>query len=81
MVNPSRIRWLLRDGRKNDRLDARKLATPLYLGQLPTVHLPRAEVSAWRALIAPGSVQEGDRGDGSEGAVRVLRDDEASNGV
>ncbi len=39
------------DRRKNDRLDARKLATLLYLKQLPTVHLPKADVSAWRALI------------------------------
>lgn len=51
VANPSRIPWLFRDGRKNDRLDARKLATLLYLKQLPTVHLPQAEVSAWRALI------------------------------
>lgn len=51
VANPSRIPWLFRDGRKNDRLDARKLATLLYLNQLPTVHLPSADVSAWRALI------------------------------
>jgi transposase len=51
VANPSRIPWLFRDGRKNDRLDARKLATLLYLKQLPTVHLPAADISAWRALI------------------------------
>jgi transposase len=51
VANPSRIPWLFREGRKNDRLDARKLATLLYLQQLPTVHLPPADVSAWRALI------------------------------
>lgn len=51
VANPSRIPWLFRDGRKNDRLDARKLATLLYLKQLPQVHLPRADVAAWRALI------------------------------
>lgn len=51
VANPSRIPWLFRDGRKNDRLDARKLATLLYLNQLPQVHLPAANVSAWRALI------------------------------
>jgi len=51
VANPSRIPWLFRDGRKNDKLDARKLATLLYLEQLPTVHLPPADVSAWRALI------------------------------
>lgn len=51
VANPSRIPWLFREGKKNDRLDARKLATLLYLQQLPTVHLPPADVSAWRALI------------------------------
>jgi transposase len=51
VANPSRIPWLFRDGRKNDKLDARKLATLLHLGELPTVHLPAAEISAWRALI------------------------------
>ena len=51
VANPSRIPWLFRDGRKNDRLDARKLVTLLYLDQLPTVHLPSEAVSAWRALI------------------------------
>jgi transposase len=51
VANASRIPWLFRDGRKNDRLDARKLATLLYLDQLPTVHLPTAQVSGWRALI------------------------------
>lgn len=51
VANPSRIPWRFRDGKKNDRLDARKLATLLYLQQLPTVHLPPADISAWRALI------------------------------
>ena len=51
VANPSRIPWLFREGKKNDWLDARKLATLLYLGQRPRVHLPSADVSAWRALI------------------------------
>jgi transposase len=51
VANPSRIPWLFRDSKKNDRLDARKLATLLYMNQLPQVHLPSADVSTWRALI------------------------------
>ena len=51
VANPSRIPWLFRDGKKNDRVDAKKLATLLYLDQLPTVHLPSADVSTWRAMI------------------------------
>jgi hypothetical protein len=53
VANASRMPWLFRDGRKNDTLDARKLATLLHLGELPQVHLPAADVSAWRALIEP----------------------------
>src|SRR5262245_17638486 len=51
VANPSRMPWLFRDGRKNDRLDARKLVTLLFLNQLPTVHLPQADVAAWRSLV------------------------------
>jgi transposase len=51
VANPALIPWLYRSGRKNDRLDAQKLATLLYLGQLPTVHLPPEDVSLWRELI------------------------------
>jgi hypothetical protein len=47
VANPSRIPWLFRDGRKNDSIDARKLATLLYLDQLPCVHLPRPRL-VWR---------------------------------
>lgn len=51
VVNPSRMPWLFRDGRKNDRLDAYKIVHLLYLNQLPQVHLPRAEIALWRSLI------------------------------
>jgi transposase len=51
VANPSMMPWLFRDGRKNDKMDSKKLATLLYLDQLPQVHLPHFEVSVWRALI------------------------------
>ncbi len=51
VANPSRMPWLFRDSRKNDKLDSQKPARLLYLDQLPQVHLPRAEVSLWRSLI------------------------------
>jgi transposase len=51
VANPALIPWIYRSGRKNDRLDAQKLARLLHIGQLPTVHLPPAEVSLWRELI------------------------------
>jgi transposase len=49
--NPSQMPWLFRSGKKNDRIDAKKGATLLYLNQLPTVHLPPVQVSQWRALV------------------------------
>lgn len=51
VLNPSQMPWIFRDHRKNDRLDARKLALAAYFGQVPEVYLPTAEVSGWRHLI------------------------------
>lgn len=51
VANPSQVPWLFRSGKKTDRIDAQKLAILLSLNQLPTVHLPSADVSAWRMLI------------------------------
>ena len=51
VANASRIPWLFRSGRKNDRLDAQKLSILSYLRQVPQVHLPPPQVSAWRGLI------------------------------
>ncbi len=51
VANPSQIPWLFRSGRKNDRIDAKKLSILSYLGQVPKVHLPPPEVSEWRGLI------------------------------
>ena len=51
VANPSQIPWLFRAGRKNDRIDAKKLSILSYLGQVPKVHLPPPEVSEWRGLI------------------------------
>ena len=36
---------------KNDRKDAERLAKLLYLGELPTVHVPSIDVRTWRELI------------------------------
>jgi transposase len=51
VANSSRVPWLFRSGRKNDRLDAHKLATLLYLDQVPQVYLPAPEIAGWRSLI------------------------------
>lgn len=51
VANSSQVPWLFRSGHKNDRLDAHKLATLLYLDQVPQVYLPAPEIAGWRSLI------------------------------
>ena len=45
------LRLIYRSKRKNDRVDAEKLAKLLYLDAVPAVHVPSAAVRAWRGLI------------------------------
>lgn len=51
VAHPGHLRLIFRSKRKNDRVDARKLATLLFLDQVPRVHVPRAAVRDWRQLI------------------------------
>ena len=51
VAHPGQLRLIFRSKNKNDRSDAKKLATLLFLDQVPTVHVPRQEVRAWRNLI------------------------------
>jgi transposase len=51
VCNPSRMPWIYRTGKKNDRLDAEKLSLLMAIDQLPAVHMPKPEVREWRALI------------------------------
>lgn len=51
VANPSLTPWIFRTATKTDRLDAKKLAVLMSVGQLPTVHMPRKEIREWRALI------------------------------
>lgn len=51
VAHPGHLRLIFRSKRKNDRVDARKLATLLYLDQVPTVHVPRVGVRGWRSFI------------------------------
>ena len=44
VAHPGHLRLIFRSKRKNDRVDARKLATLLFLDQVPRVHVPRAAV-------------------------------------
>lgn len=51
VAHPGRLRLIFRAKRKTDRIDARKIATLLLLGELPAVHVPTMDVREWRALI------------------------------
>jgi len=51
VAHPGLLRLIFRSRRKNDRGDAEKLAKLLYIDQVPTVHVPCAQVRAWRELI------------------------------
>jgi transposase len=45
------LKLIYRSKKKNDRRDAQRLAQLLYIDQVPTVHVPSADVRAWRELI------------------------------
>ena len=49
--NPSQMTWIYRTAKKTDRIDARKQAVLLQMGELPTVHMPEAAVRQWRGEI------------------------------
>jgi transposase len=51
VAHPGRVRMIFRAKRKNDRLDAEKLATLLYLDAVPPVYVPGVYTRNWRALI------------------------------
>ena len=51
VAHPGGVRLIFRAKRKHDRIDARKLATLLFLDQVPTVHVPPLDVRSWRRLI------------------------------
>lgn len=51
VAHPGHLRLIFRSKRKNDRIDARKLALLLLLNQVPAVHVPDLSVRAWRAAI------------------------------
>src|SRR5512140_431304 len=51
VAHPGQLRLIFRSKRKNDRVDARKLAMLLLMDQVPQVHVPSVEVRSWRSFI------------------------------
>jgi transposase len=52
VAHPGHLRLIFRAKRKNDRVDAQKLAKLLYLDEVPPVYVPPDQVRSWRRMIA-----------------------------
>ena len=51
VANPTKMTWIYRTAKKNDRMDARKMAVLLSIGEIPSVYMPSKEVRQWRQMI------------------------------
>jgi transposase len=51
VANPDKMTWIYRTTKKNDRMDARKMAVLLSIGEIPAVYMPTKEVRQWRMVI------------------------------
>jgi transposase len=51
VAHPGQLRLIFRSKKKNDRVDAAKLAKLLYLDEVPRAHMPAKAVRAWRGMI------------------------------
>ena len=51
VAHPGLLRLIFRSKRKNDRVDAEKLAKLLFLDEVPPVYVPKRDVRAWRSMI------------------------------
>lgn len=51
VAHPGQLRLIFRSKKKSDRVDAAKLATLLFLDQVPTVYVPNVDVRSWRSTI------------------------------
>lgn len=51
VAHPAHVRSIFKAKKKNDRIDARKLAKCLYMDEVPAVHVPTLDIREWRVLI------------------------------
>lgn len=61
VAHPGQLRLIFRSKRKNDRVDAEKLAKLLFLDEVPPVWVPSVDVQAWRSTIEKRQGFVGDR--------------------
>lgn len=51
VAHPGKLRMIFRSKRKNDRVDAQKIAKLLYLDEMPLAYVPTIDIRQWRRLI------------------------------
>ena len=51
VADPGQVRLIFRAKKKNDRVDAQKLAKLIYMDEVPKAYIPEAQVRAWRSLV------------------------------
>jgi len=51
VAHPGHLRLIFRSKKKNDRVDAQKLAKLLFLDEVPPVYVPSIDVRSWRRMI------------------------------
>jgi transposase len=73
VAHPGQLRLIFKSKRKNDRVDARKLATLLFLDQIPAVHMPSMDVRGWRSLLEHRHRQVAKRTRAKNGIRSLLR--------
>jgi transposase len=73
VAHPGHLRLIFHSKNKNDRKDAERLAKLLYLGEVPTVHVPSLDVRTWRELINCRSQVIGKRTRAKNAARALLR--------
>jgi len=49
--NPTKLTWIYRTAKKNDRIDARKQAVLLSMDEVPRVHMVSKAICEWRRTI------------------------------
>lgn len=73
VAHPGHLRLIFRSSRKNDRVDAAKLAKLLYLDEVPPVHMPDESGRAWRELVLTRGRTVAKRTRAKNGLRAVLR--------
>ena len=51
VAHPGQLRLIFRSKRKNDRIDAERLAKLLYLDEVPAAYVPSVKTRHWREMI------------------------------